>query len=538
MHRGAASNPRDESVAYKPMGIPPIVNPGIFGGQPTCPDGYYYDPGTQLCQPIPGSPTPITRTVTAWGPADPNTDPVQSAKNWGVGLSGSGFIGAFVAALWHAFWLVIDDAVNLYFNAFDRIVAFVADQVGNAVTRSNPGLWIAIGSLLSDLLGVNLDGSALFNQLATRGTLPAMQAVGGSLIDLLVGEFTGTASGTGGNVTFSTNVDTTTGLPPATLTPLGGLNGAKALMGFVLTSAVRQANVDGLVDAIPFGFGKIFEKYSEGVRTNLGIGRMMRFALKPLFQDLVATPLKWAINMEYRPTLLSPADAYSAFDQQVFTADQLHTELARHGYSDDRFAVLEWKGRSLPSREELRGLHATGLLADADYLIWQRRTGYTDPTTALLDQWEDMKPARTAVLKVVGTEAEKYLGGKVTAQQFQQFVQAMQTRVGGAPMLTAGEVNFLLNLPALTAAQAKHKNLGVAQMITMYEDGIITLQDFENELTIQGYDPDQIQELVLYMLVKAKAAAEKAAAAAAKAAAAGTTSASTPPANPPVLPPT
>lgn len=518
------------------MGLPPITDPGIFGGQPTCPQGYYYDPGTQMCQPIPGNPTVQAIKVTAWGTADPNTDPVQSAKNSATGWMQSGFTGNFAATLWHALWLVVDDAVGIYFNVFDRIVAFVADQVSNAVTRNNPGLWIAIGSLISDLLGVNLDGSTLFNQLATRGTLPAMEAVGGSLIDLLVGEFTGTATGQGGNVTFSTSVDPATGLPPATLTPIGGLNGAKALMGFVLTSAVRQANVDGLVDGIPFGFGAIFEKYSEGVRTNLGIGRMMRFALKPLFSDLVATPLKWAINKEYTPTLLSPADAYSAFDQQVFSADQLHEELARHGYSADRYSVLEWKGRSLPSREELRGLHVTGLLSDNDYLIWQRRTGYTDGTTALLDQWDDAKPARDAVLKAVGAMAAKYLNGDVPAQQFQGFVQAMQTRVGGQPMLTPGEVAFFVNLPSLTGAQAKHKNLSVGTMILMYEDGIITLQDFETNLQNQGYDPDQVQELVLLLLVKAKAAEEKAAAAAAKAAAKGTSSGSQPPPTPPIQP--
>lgn len=511
------------------MGIPPIQAPGIFGGQPTCPQGYYYDPGSQLCQPIPGNPSVQAIKVTAWGLAPDQTDPVQAGKNAGVGWSQSGFIGQLVASFWHALWLVIDDAVGVYFNIYDRIVAFIADQVGNAVTRNNPGLWIAIGALLSDLLGINLDGSALFQQLATRGTLPAMQAVGGSLIDLLVGEFTGTATGQGGiiNTTVTANVDT--GLPPATLTPKGGLNGAKALMGFVLTSAVRQANVDGLVDAIPFGFGTVFEKYSEGVRTNLGIGRMMRFALKPIFQDLVATPLKWAINKQYTPSLLSPADAYSAFDQQIFSADQLHEELARHGYSADRYAAMEWKGRSLPSREELRGMHATGLMVDNDYLIWMRRTGYTDGTTALLDQWEDIKPARDAVLKYIGTQAGKYLAGNIQIAQLQAEVSAMSTRIGGLPMLTAGEIAAITNLPSFTGAGAKHKNISVAAQTLMYEDGIITLQEFETNLVSMGYDPDQVNELVLLLLVKAKAAAEKAAAAAAKAAAASTSTA-TPPA--------
>jgi len=518
------------------MGIPPIIDPGIFNGQPTCPNGYYYDPGSQLCQPIPGNPTVTPIKVTAWGLSANEVDPVQAAVNTGVGLTQSGFIGAFVTAFFIALFKAIDYAVGLYFDNYDRLIAFIASQVSAAVTRNNPGLWIAIGALLSDLLGITLDGGQLFNQLATRGTLPAMEAVGGSLIDLLIGEFTQTATGTGGEVVYSSNPDAATGLPPANLSPTQGLLGAKALMGFVLTSAVRQANIDGLVDAIPFGLGEAFEKYSEGVRTNLGIGRMMRFALKPIFKVLIADQVARGMNIEYRPALLSTEEAYRAWVADPNLAYDVLGESAMHGYNAARTAALQWIHLEKPGRDELRTLHATGLMADSDYALWMGRAGYHPEVRALLDQYEDIKPARAAVLKVVGTAAEKYLAGNTTAEQFQAFVTAMQTRVGGAPMLTAGEVNAFLNLPALTAAQKRHKNLGVAQMILMYEDGIITLQEFEQELTIQGYDPDQVNELVLLLLVKAKAAAEKAAAAAAKAAASGTGTGSQPPTTP-IVPP-
>lgn len=502
------------------MGIPPISAPGIFGGQPTCPQGYYYDPGTQMCLPIAGSPTAVPIKVTAWGLSSNEIDPVQAAKNTGVGLAASGLIGQLVAAFWHAMHLDVPGAINSLIGAYDDAIALTAEFVSASNTRNTPGFWDAIGSLLSDLLGITLNGATLYSQLATRGTLPAMQAVGGSLIDLLIGEFTGTATGTGGQITYSSNPDPATGLPPATLSPIQGLNGAKAIMGFVLTSAVRQANVDGLMAVIPYGLGEPFMKYSEGIRTNLGIGRMMRFALKPIFQDLIATPLKWAINTEYSPTLLSPADAYRAFDQQVFTADQLHQELARHGYSADRYSVLQWQGRSLPSREELRVLHVTGLLNDNDYLIWMRRGGYTDDVTAMLDQYEDIKPLRGVALAEVERAALKYLAGAMPGTQYQDIVNSMATRVGGSALLSAGEVSNMLNAPSITLGSGKHVNIGLSTLTAMYEDGLITLQEYQDALTTRGYSADQQSELVLLLLVKAKAAAEKAAAAAAKAAAA------------------
>jgi hypothetical protein len=504
--------------------VTPIPDP--VTGAPTCPQGYLYDPLSGLCQPILTNTGATQISVTPDGLVSNEVDPVQKGLNTAVGWGRSGFIGQFVSALWHALWLAVDDGVGIYFNIFNRVIATIADQVSGAVTRANPGLWIAIGSLLSDLLGINLDGGQLYQQLATRGTLPAMQAVGGSLIDLLIGEFTGTATGQGGTIQYSSNPDPATGLPPATLSPTQGLLGAKALMGFVLTSAIRQANVDGLVDAIPFGLGAAFEKYSEGVRTNLGIGRMMRFALKPIFKVLIADQVSRGMNETYTPALLSAEEAFSAFDQGIFTQEQLEQELAWHGYSTARWGALEWKGRSTPSRDELRGLHIAGVLDDPTYYTWMRRTGYVDTVTQLLDQWEDIKPARTAVLKEAGVLAAKFITGAMPFSQFNSAVSALAISVDGFQLLSFNEASYLKRLPSALTPGAKLLHLPFATLTTMYEDGVITLQGFQAELSARGYSADQQQELTLLLLIKAKAAQEKAALAAAKAAvAAGTASA-------------
>ncbi len=505
------------------MGIPPISAPGVFGGQPTCPQGYYYDPGTQLCQPIPGNATTTPISVTAWGLSDNEVDPVQAAINTGVGWSKSGFIGQFVAALWHALMLAVDDGVSLYFNAYDRIIAYIASEVQVAVTRNNPGLWIAIGSLLSDLLGINLDGSVLYTQLATRGTLPAMQAVGGSLIDLLIGEFTGTATGTGGSISYSSNPDAATGLPPGTLTPLQGLNGAKALMGFVLTSAVRQANIDGLVDAIPFGMGAAFEKYSEGVRTNLGIGRMMRFALKPIFKVLIADQMARGINMAYVPTLFSAEEAIRAYNNGDYTTQELAQEMLYHGYNNQRAFALAKQKQKNPAVGDLRTLWATGSIADLDRRSWLHNESYTDTAIATMDLADDIRPARAAVLVEVSLMAHKYMSGSLPADQFQAFVNNVAKNASGQQYLTPGEVLGLLSLPSMAGTGAKLLHLPFFTLTTMYEEGVITLQDFESEMQARGYSSDQVSELTLMLLIKAKKFAEQSALLAAKAAVAATT---------------
>lgn len=509
------------------MGSTPI-NPTIPPPPPITDDTTtWYDPDTNTWQQTPGSPTPITSTVTAFGLSGPNIDPVQAGKNTGTGWSQSGAFGSLALSMWQALMSLIDWMIAQYFDAYDRVIAYIANQVTLAVGRDRPGFWILIGAMISDLLGVNLDGTQLFAQLQSRGTLPAMQGVGSGLIDLLVGEFTGTASGTGGNVSFSTQVDAATGLPQGTLTPTQGVLAAKALMGFVLSSAVRQANVDGLVDAIPFGFGAAFEKYSEGMRNNLGIGRLMRFALKPIFTDLVATPMKWAINKEYRPSLLSPTDAWHAWAADPTGAFPINEEIARHGYDATRIAALQWTSLEKPTREELRLLHLTGNLADSDYALWMGRLGYTPEVTALLDMHDDILPARHAIMADVTKAAAKYLTGAYSTAQFQSILAGLSVNQNGSPSMTPGEVAALVAMLPLsaTATALKPKRLGVGQLIVMYIDGIITLQEFEAQLTAWGYDSDQVTELSEMLLVRARAAAEKAAKAAAAAAVAAATAA-------------
>jgi len=472
-----------------------------------------------MCVPIPGTPRDVTIRTTTWGLSDKEIDPKQVGVNYGIGLAASNFLPDFVLKILHMFWEVVDWIIAQFFSGYDELIGFVASQVSVALGRDRPGFWILIGSLISDLLGVNLDGTQLFGQLQSRGTLAAMQGVGHGLIDLLIGEFTGTATGTGGTVTFGSAVNAETGLPEATLTPKGGLLAAKALMGFVLSSAVRQANIDGFFDMIPAGYGKPFERYSEAMRTNLGIGRMMRFALKPIFQDLVATPMKWAINKQYRPTLLSPADAWSAWVMD--NSFDVNEEMARHGYSDARRAFSQWIHLKTPTYHELRDLriHTDPLMPADDYKTWMHRLGYTDEVIAILDKAADLRVARVAVLREAETAAVKYLSGTYTQPQFAGLISSLQNDLNGYPLLSAGEVHALLSLPAHPTT-APRRHLGVAPLMLLYMDGLITLQEFEADIRGLGFSDDAVAELVQLVLVKARAKQEKEAAAAAKAAAA------------------
>jgi len=454
-------------------------------------------------------------------------DPHAYGKTLGLGLADSALIPSFVLMFWHAWWDLTDWFIAEAFDKYDRIIAFVADHLKVAVGRDRPGFWILIGSLISDVLGVNVDGSKIFHDLQTRGTLPAMRDVGAGLMDLLIGEFTGTAAGTGGEVAFSTNVNPDTQLPEATLTPKSGVEATKALMGFVLASAVRQANIDGLADMVPRGYGKVFEKYTEGIRTNLGIGRLLRFALRPIFQDLVAKPLTWAINLQYRPALLDPTDVLLQWNVGLLSDKQLDYELGRHGYSTDQQKVLRNRHLEKITIDQARLLRIHGDLDDGAYHAITDRRGWTREDLLLWERYEDIHPARRLALAVVEEAAIQYLRGHIPQTQLQAAIDASSVDRFGHRLLSEGEQNSLSNF-TVTSQKLIRRHLSVAQLMLGYIEGVITLGEVETALSELGFDDNAVRELTQEMLIKQKQASDKAARTHAKA-----PTPTTPPATPP-----
>lgn len=463
----------------------------------------------------PGNTVDTTIKVTAYGVSDLELDPVQAAKNYADGLGQGSYLYKAVSTIFHSFYVLAIIVIKGYFSGINELTAFIADGVSEAVTKDRPEFYALVAALISDLLQVNVDGAHLFSDLQKHGTLSAMQDVGGGLIDLLIGEFTGTANGVGGHVSFSSNVNPETKLPEATLTPAGGVLASKALIGFVLSSAVRQANVDGLVDAIPYGLGKMFEKYSEGMRTNLGIGRMMRFALKPYFQDLVARPLTEAINIQYRPKRLAAKESFGAWVQGAFDDAALALELAAQGYSDKRQAALQWLQLQTPTVAELRTLHVARALDDPTYLTWMRRGGYHDSVTSLADQAADRVPVRRAVLQAAEHLVGQYLQGKLTQQQIADLIHGLSKSAGGTPLLSDGEVAAMTDLPAVASVHHT-KQLSVAQLFKMYIFGELTLGEFTDHVTALGYGPDDVRLLQQELIIAAAAYSQKASKSAAK----------------------
>lgn len=517
------------------------IPPGPDGG---CPIGFILNPVDNMCYFVA---PPIQ--VSATGVTLPDVDPRNAAALTGLGTGDSGLPERFAIAFWQALsrmaspqtktphslaegvaQLITDTitfVINQLLNAYDLVITLIAKWLGQTAGRNMPEYWDAIGALISDLLGIKLDGQELFNQLQTRGTLAAMQETGAGLVNLLIGEFTGTASGTGGDVAFSSDVNPETGLPVATLTPAGGIQGMQRLMGFVLSSSVRQANIEGLTEWIPIGLGSAFEKYSQAMRTNLGIGRMLRFAWRPIFQILIADPMKWALNMQYRPTMFNAAEASRAVNSKVYTQADFLAEAARGGYTDKRaFQLLDQHSRKADVNNLLI-LRAAGVLGDSDFDNFLGRDGFDVTHAAYTRQAADLEPARRVALALAEHTLLEFGKGSITTQALKDFIDGIKA---AGFLLAPGEVTALEAVANKITVNVKlrPKHLTEGKLHKAYIDGTITLQEYEDYLTQLGYSANDVQILGIEVLLdakKAQAAAAKKTAAALKG---NTTAANTP----------
>lgn len=510
---------------------PPIWVP--YNPDGTCPAGYQSDPPTNGCiatGAIFSSPTEFSL---------PEIDPKNAGQLTGLGLQDSTLAERFALAFWHtarritkpqnpitsppppatgSWWhdqivWAVSEVVNMY----DWVISVGVNFVGDSATRNNPGFWHLIGALISDLLGVSLDGGTLYTQLQQRGTLAAMQGVGASLVNLLIGEFTGTASGTGGSVTFSTAVNPDTNLPEATLTPKGGVLAAQALMGFVLSSAVRQGNVEAVGTELGWLGGHV-EKFSEAMRANLGIGRMLRFALRPIFQDLIALPMRWAIYKQYLPTMLNAAEAVRGWLAQDLTDGDLAELMARGGYAPKFALALRNQHTLNPPINDLLTLRASGTIGDAEFGLAMGRHGYSPSNLSLLTRASDFAPARRVSLALAEHYLLEFGKGALTAADFTGFIDQLK-RTGW--LLTVGEVQAIEGMAQalVITKKIRPRHLLIAQLTTAYIDGVLTLSDFQQHLVDAGFQPDDVLVETEVLLIKAKAAADAAAAKAAKIAA-------------------
>lgn len=418
----------------------------------------------------PFAPVPPT-TVVISDVTEQEVDPRQRAKLDALGKQDAGDHNA----LWAARAAHISDGAGVVVSLLTGLVDSVLTQVVKLLTaaqgESNSSFYDLAAAALHDLTGVEVDAAALKQSAFGSGRLDAMKVFGGDLYDLLESEFK----------------------PASGDLEEGSADPAKTFLGFLMNFAVRQGNIETILSMIPEEYRVIdgARAYGELMAKNLGLGRMARRALQPLIQILVADPLMYKLQEQYRPKRIGATPAIKKFFRTPDFETQMRKELAQEGFTDSRINDLIDDLRPLVSPHELidafvrsgrQAIDSSGQVAsDLSDVLAQRGFTANEMFTLVKARLPVLKESEIALLFTHGVIehdiALNYLG-----------------KLG----YDSDTANLALQAHAFSHTQTRR--LGLGELKKAFHDNVIDLLELKAHLTTAGYSDDDAQIITLDLL--------------------------------------
>lgn len=409
-----------------------------------------------------------------------------------------------IAAVGSAIPAMVQWIFSSIFSGAAKIAALWLGLVDLGISDNRRSLAEVIAAALTEMLGVQIDSSD-FGSDNTGGITPQELApLGAKIIDTLESSFA-----PGGDVTADS-----------------GAAAARAFLGFNVNLAARSGIIGILTELESLGFFKGFQELGEDIQQALGLGRLLRAALRPMVKATVTDPYTRNMNAKYRQTQLSPAELIKANYRDKVSDAEVQTHLSEHGYSDEFIAELIAQHDGQPSAGEIELLIRFGVFDLTEGIKALQATGVS----------EDFATQKIQALQFARVERQEtaYAAALLASAQ-QRFIplETFNAEMDKLHFVDAERQGYQNQLGLFL--ETPHKRLSLAQLIYLLEHNQVTEEQIETWAQAEGYSADDMFTLQVFADLKdtdfetvqaakaAAAAARKAKAAAAAAKAAGKT---------------
>jgi hypothetical protein len=411
----------------------------------------------------------------------------QLAAQWGA-LAGS--VGHLVAVLVQGFSLALEPVAAIILGALDGLRKGFDPQLGD------------LGALvLNEFLGTEYGDQNMAHGLGVGDHLSRARSVGGLLFNQLEREFA--PAGGGPLVPSSAPAQTFSGLAI-------NFGMASSIMG-ALGACVPILHLDEL------------RELGEDVATNIGLGRLVRRALTPLIQILVAQPLTWALNTKYLPTQFKEAELVNPYLGATLPHDQLYNAMHLLGYSDDKIQAFIQMHQKRLNPAEVKLLVDNNLWSQQDGLTYISNLGYPAELAGTIMTLEDIREEKGWVDKFIAELETDVVRGVITTDEFESLLNGapgsgapgVLTNTTGLP-LSQHIKDLILSTVTYKVAAGKRtraERLSEGELMELFEAGLLTASDLNTYWTARGLpDADQNLRMQLILLRLSRAhhlAAEK-----------------------------
>jgi len=359
-----------------------------------------------------------------------------------------GAVGYWTAAIIQCCMLFVGDALNIVLGVLDGIRKGLDPQVGELSV-----------TVLNEFLGTDFGTVQLPMGLGTGDHLTRARAIGALLYSQLESEF---APPGGGAVVPNT-------APAQTFSGLAinfGL--ASGIMG-VIGGMVPLAHMDEL------------RELGEEVAQNIGLGRLVRRALQPLIQILVANPLTWAINTKYTPTQFPEALLVNPYAATSLPTDQLYNAMHLLGYSNDKISAFIAMHQKRITPADIKLLVDHGLWTQGQADTYVATLGWPTALEPTVQTIEELREERSWLSKFVSELDAELKAGHLTLDEFTQVVNGLPYSQGVKDLING---TAAYKVKALHAA--KPHQLSGGELFYMFAAGLIDASDLETRWLALG----------------------------------------------------
>lgn len=390
--------------------------------------------------------------------------------------------------------------------ALPQIIKPVAGLAGDTLSGLDeivaPALGPLIAPALSGLFGADVDASAF----SSRDAAGSRANAGADLVNKFINALSAVASGP---ISASD--------APARTLAAGAVNAA-------IESWFNAFLIDAVGDAIPIDWLRFKEvsQLPDEILNMLGVGRLVRTALRPLVNAVAAEPMKRFANAQYRPTQLAPAEIAEQYARGNLEDGDARQRLAEHGYADGDMDAILFQRVKFRALADLDWLVRLGKLDSGAAATELQSQGWTADLAASLLALEQYKRDFEFALKMADAAIAAYGDGRIDAPTLQKYTgaDALDARTQ-AQLQEQADARLLLRAKPLTPAEAEK----------CVKAGVLAVQDYRDAVDAAGYNEaagDALELLLRQEMStattlaqhKADLAAQKAATAEAKATAA------------------
>lgn len=379
-----------------------------------------------------------------------------------------------------------------------------ADGVSDTLTNYGQKAAVAAAQLIAKLGGplALLVGKAIvaavddFAPIAGQLTAPIVAGMFGGVVD--ASAFSDAADSDGRNAVAAALVETflsnLIGDANGPIEPSEA--GAKRVAAAALHQAIEGwflAAIPELIgDFIPADIGHLepLARLPEEVTRALGIGRLVRAALRPYINAVATTPLTWQVNRQYRPTKLAANVAVKQFLRGEWGDDELTESLARDGYRDEDMDALVNDAKKFPPIGELAFLVWLGTLEQGQAVQTLRDQGYDEQTASKLIIADGFKRLDAVNRSVAETAVTAFVDGRIDTPTLDDVLDAA---------LSSSQEKPALRDAALAKRAMRQIPLSPAEAEQCALSGIIPIEDYTLALERAGRSPDAIDALELLL---------------------------------------